>query len=145
MQSAHGILLATPEYHGSFSGVLKNALDHFEIADFQDKVLGLVAVAGSKQGANGALIGLRAVARALKSWVLPQDVSVAEASKAFTPDGQAADPALQTRLLDLGRKLARYAAIHAGKTLHPREAGLDVEKAGSESNVNDTMEPKESI
>src|SRR3954452_20044653 len=27
VQSASGIILGTPEYHGSFSGVLKNALD----------------------------------------------------------------------------------------------------------------------
>ena len=120
VRAAHGILLATPEYHGSFSGVLKNALDHFEIADFQGKLLGLVAVAGSKQGANGALVGLRAVARALKAWVLPQDVSVAESGKAFAPDGQAADPALQVRLLDLGTNLARFAAVHAGVTLYSK-------------------------
>jgi len=28
VQEADGIILGTPEYHGSFSGVLKNALDH---------------------------------------------------------------------------------------------------------------------
>lgn len=117
VHAAHGILLVTPEYHGSFSGVLKNALDLLEIDDFQGKLLGLVAVAGSKQGAGGALTGLRAVARSLKVWVLPQDVSVPESGKAFAADGQAADPALQARLLDLGRTLARFAAKHSGTTL----------------------------
>ncbi|MDH3327222.1 MAG: NAD(P)H-dependent oxidoreductase, partial [Gammaproteobacteria bacterium] len=27
VRSAHGVILGTPEYHGSYSGVLKNALD----------------------------------------------------------------------------------------------------------------------
>jgi FMN reductase len=27
VQQAHGVILGTPEYHSSFSGVLKNALD----------------------------------------------------------------------------------------------------------------------
>ena len=56
-----GIILGTPEYHGGFSGVLKNALDLMGPAEIQGKMLGLVGVSGGTMGATNALIGLRTV------------------------------------------------------------------------------------
>ncbi|HJY05801.1 MAG TPA: NAD(P)H-dependent oxidoreductase, partial [Bryobacteraceae bacterium] len=44
VKQAHGILLGTPEYHGSFSGVLKNALDLMGFDEFEGKMVGLVGV-----------------------------------------------------------------------------------------------------
>ncbi len=38
---AQGIILGTPEYHGSFSGVLKNALDLMGFDEFEGKMIGL--------------------------------------------------------------------------------------------------------
>src|SRR6476661_3480436 len=35
VQHAQGIILGTPVYHGSFSGVLKNALDAMGFAEFE--------------------------------------------------------------------------------------------------------------
>src|SRR5262249_37999385 len=56
---AQGIILGTPEYHGGFSGVLKNALDLLSPAEIRGKVLGLVGVSGGRLGATNALVGLR--------------------------------------------------------------------------------------
>ena len=50
VQRAHGILLGTPEYHGSFSGVLKNALDLMWFEEFENKVVGLIGVSGRQDG-----------------------------------------------------------------------------------------------
>jgi NAD(P)H-dependent FMN reductase len=119
IRSAHGLIVATPEYHGSFSGVLKNALDLHDIEDFQGKVIGLVATAGGRQGAHGALTGLRGVFRALKAFVLPHDASLADSHKAFAEDGSVLDLSLQNRLLDLGKEVARYASLHSGTRLFP--------------------------
>ncbi|KVO12722.1 hypothetical protein WK11_19365 [Burkholderia ubonensis] len=40
---ASGTVLATPVYHGSFSGLLKNALDHLQVGAFRHRAVGLVA------------------------------------------------------------------------------------------------------
>jgi NAD(P)H-dependent FMN reductase len=128
IRAAHGLILATPEYHGSFSGVLKNALDLHDIDDLQGKVVGLVAVAGGRQGANGALAGLRGVLKALKAWVLPHDASLADSHKAFAEDGTVADAALHQRILDLGRDVAIFAALHSGTFLLAEE-----DRAGTET------------
>ena len=54
VQRAQGIILGTPEYHGGYSGVLKNALDLMGFDEFEGKVLGLVGVSGGAMGAFGA-------------------------------------------------------------------------------------------
>src|SRR5688572_6125630 len=46
VKAADGIILATPEYHGSFSGVLKNAMDLMGFEEFEGKMLGLVGEIG---------------------------------------------------------------------------------------------------
>src|ERR1700729_1252942 len=55
VKEAEGIVLGTPESHGSFSGVLKNALDLMGFAEFEGKMLGLVGVSGGTMGAFDAL------------------------------------------------------------------------------------------
>lgn len=55
VQHAQGVILATPEYHGGYSGVLKNALDLMGFDEFEGKMIGLVGVSGGGTGAFGAL------------------------------------------------------------------------------------------
>jgi FMN reductase len=42
LKAANGILVETPKYHSSLSGVLKDALDLLRFPEFEDKVVGLV-------------------------------------------------------------------------------------------------------
>jgi len=133
IRSAHGLILGSPEYHGSFSGLLKNALDQFQIEDFAGKVVALVGAAGGRQGAFGALSGLRLVAKSLKTWVLPDEVSVAQAGKAFGEDGLAFDPALHQRLLELGAKAAQFASLHSGASALPKDVRTAAPDSGSNS------------
>src|SRR5439155_18690095 len=65
VKQAQGIILGTPEYHGGYSGVLKNALDLMRFEEFEGKMLGLVGVSGGTMGAFGAMSSLREVRRAL--------------------------------------------------------------------------------
>jgi FMN reductase len=71
VQSAQGIILGTPVYHGSFSGVLKNTLDLMGFREFEGKMIGLVGVSGGRIGAVGALSTLRTIGRTLHAWVIP--------------------------------------------------------------------------
>ncbi len=54
-RAAEGIILGTPEYHGGFSGVLKNALDLMGFDEFEVKMMGLVGVEGGGMGVLDAL------------------------------------------------------------------------------------------
>ncbi len=115
VQAAHGILLGTPEYHGGYSGVLKNALDLMGFAEFEGKMIGLVGVAGGRMGAVNSLTSLRAVGRALHAWVLPEEVSIAQAGQQFDDDGNLKDARLAERLRELGRQVARFAFLHSSQ------------------------------
>ena len=112
VKQADGIILGTPEYHGSFSGVLKNALDLLGFDEMEGKMIGLVGVSGGAMGAFEALSGLRSVGRAVHAWVIPEQASVPEAWKVFDAQGNLTDPGLEKRLLEVGRQVARFARLH---------------------------------
>jgi FMN reductase len=112
VQRAQGIILGTPEYHSSFSGVLKNALDLMGFDQFEGKMVGLVGVSGGQMGAAHALNSLRAIGRALHAWVIPEQASIPRAAQAFNPAGQLLDPALDERVRAVGRQVARFAFLH---------------------------------
>ena len=111
LQRAHGIILGTPEYHGSLSGVLKNMLDLMSAEQFEGKVVGLIGVAGGHPGAISSLNTMRMIGRNLHSWVLPQEVSVGDAGTAFDDDGGATDPRIDKRLRTLGLQVVRLASL----------------------------------
>src|SRR6266581_8161543 len=115
VRQAQGIILGTPEYHGGYSGVLKNALDLMGFEEFEGKMLGLVGVSGGGMGAFGAMNNLRAVGRALHAWVIPEQASIPEAYKVFDEAGTLKDSALEKRLKEVGRQVARFAYLHTSE------------------------------
>ena len=112
VSAAHGFIWATPEYHGSFSGVLKNALDLLTIQHFEGKMIGLLGVAAGSMGASSSLSHLRIVGRHLHAWVLPGQVSVASSYQAFHENGAPKDSDVEKRLREMGRDVARFALLH---------------------------------
>lgn len=72
---ADGIVLGTSVFHSSFSGMLKNALDHLPAGAFDRKPVGLVANAGNQRAAAIACEQLRTVVKALKGWATPMQVA----------------------------------------------------------------------
>jgi FMN reductase len=129
VRPAHGIILATPEYHGGYSGVLKNALDLMGFDEFEGKMLGLVGVAGGRMGAFGAMHSLRDVGRALHAWVIPEQASVPQAWQMFDAQGHCKDAETEKRLKEVGRQVARFACLHtaeqAGEFLREYESAAE--------------------
>lgn len=113
VRGAQGAIWGTPEYHGSLSGVLKNALDLTDIEDWRGKVLGLVGISGGSTGPTSAINAMRHVGRGLDAWVLPRQVAIAAAHKAFDDQGEPLADQLRQRLVKLGRETARFARLHA--------------------------------
>lgn len=111
IEQAQGILLGTPEYHAGLSGVLKNALDLMSFDEFEGKILGLIGVSGGNLGAINALNSLRTIGRNLHAWVLPQQVSVPEAYKHFSKDGNIHNSNYEKRLLEVGQLVTRFAKL----------------------------------
>ncbi len=96
VRRADGIILATPEYHGSISGVLKNALDLMSFDELSDKVTGLISVLGGQSNSN-ALNDLRTIARWVHAWTIPEQIAIGQAWKAFDENGNLLDEKLSER------------------------------------------------
>lgn len=107
--AADAIILASPMYHGSYSGVLKNALDYCGFDEFEGKTVGLLAVSGGSFPIT-TLEHLRSVCRALDSWVLPHQAAIPNVSSAFE-NGEFVDEGVEKRVDTLGRRVVEYADI----------------------------------
>ena len=113
VREADAILLGTPMYHGSYSAPLKNALDYCGFDEFEDKTVGLLAVAGGSFPIT-ALDHLRSVCRALDAWVLPHQAAIPTASAAFEGDADEwtwVDEDTADRVAVLGQRAVQYATI----------------------------------
>jgi FMN reductase len=115
VKEADAVILATPNYHGTMSGVLKNALDLMSMREFEGKAVGLVGVSGGRMGGMSTLNTLRAIGRTLHAWVTPWEAWVYDAATAFTENGSLKDGATEQRLKEVGRKLARLTRMLASK------------------------------
>ena len=115
VKQARGIILGTPEYHGGFSGVLKNALDLMGFDEIEGKMIGLVGVSGGAMGAANALNSLRTIGRALHAWLIPEQASIPEAWKVFDESGNIKDANLEDRVREVGRQVARFAYLHTSE------------------------------
>ncbi|WP_294296828.1 NAD(P)H-dependent oxidoreductase [uncultured Sphingomonas sp.] len=100
LRSADGIIIGSPGYHGTFSGLVKNALDHVELMAkderpyFHGLPVGHIATAAGWQAAVATLIGLRSITHALRGWPTPLGVAI---NTAEGPDAiDRAEPQLAT-------------------------------------------------
>ncbi len=77
VRRADGLIVATPGYHGSISGLVKNALDSLEgLSDdarpyFDGRAVGCIVTASGAQACGSALAALRSVVHALRGWPTP--------------------------------------------------------------------------
>jgi FMN reductase len=104
VSSADGLILATPEYHGSVSGVLKNALDLMSFDQFSGKVAGLISVLGGQPNSN-ALNDMRLILRWVHAWVIPEQVAIGQVWKAFNAEGKLLDDKLSQRFDEFAQSL----------------------------------------
>ena len=93
LAAADGIVLASPGYHGSISGLMKNALDYAEDlrADqrpyFSGRPVGCIAAAGGWPGAVNTLNALRDIVHALRGWPTPLGVAINSSDRVFDASG----------------------------------------------------------
>jgi len=114
ISEADSVLLGTPNYHGSYSGTLKNALDYCGRDEFEGKTVGLLEVAAG-EFPGSALTHLRTVSRTLRAWTLPTEVAIPNSHALITDDG-ISDSDVAERTRRLGQELV----VYAGVSTHPK-------------------------
>jgi FMN reductase len=113
-RKAQGFIFASPTYHNTISGSLKNALDYIELLRddhpprLEGKVVGLMSVQLGVSGTgNHTITTMLLAARAMRAWVAPTMVAVPDSRQMFNEEGQPYDPTLVQRLHALGAEVAR--------------------------------------
>jgi len=114
LRGCDGIILASPAYHGSVSGLLKNALDYAEDlrADqraYLDGVpVGLIVCASGWQAAGQTLATLRSIVHALRGWPTPLGVTLNTTDRLFDEAGNCLDSASEMQLQIVGRQVLEF-------------------------------------
>ena len=103
---ADGIILGSPGYHGSISGLVKNALDYAEDLRtdvrpyFSGRAVGCIATAGGWPAAVNTLGALRDIVHALRGWPTPLGAAINSAENVFDEQGACQVPRI-AQMLDL--------------------------------------------
>jgi len=99
VSGATGIILATPEYHGGYSSVIKLVIENLGFPSvLAGKPVALLGVAAGVIGAIKSLENLRGVCSHVGAIVLPGPVSVANVQSAFDPEGACLDASVEKRI-----------------------------------------------
>jgi chromate reductase len=116
MMAHQGFLIAAPEYNGSITPLLKNAIDWasrplpgeppFALSCFRDKVAVLMSASPGGLGGLRGLTHVRTILSGIGTLVLPDQMAIPRAFEAFETDGRLKDAKQQEAVEQLGRKLA---------------------------------------
>lgn len=109
VKEATGVILATPEYHGSFSSIMKLVIENLGFPSvLAGKPVALLGVAAGAIGAIKSLEHLRSVCSHTGAIVLPALVSVANVQKAFDANGRMTDAGTEARVRSVATGLIDY-------------------------------------
>jgi len=117
VRSAHGILIASPGYHGGISGMMKNALDYIEDLREHDpayldgRSVGCISVAYGWQATVSTLHQLRQVVHALRGWPTPLGGTVNASLTRVVADGSCQDSSVADLLAMIGRQVVEFAQM----------------------------------
>lgn len=117
MRNCDGVIIASPSYHGSISGLMKNALDYTEDLREDERVyfdglaVGVIACAGGWQAAVQTISAMRSIAHALRGWPTPLAASLNTSTNLFDADGNCTDMAARFQLETVGRQVVEFAQL----------------------------------
>jgi FMN reductase len=128
VRGASALIIASPGYHGSISGVVKNALDLLEETArdaarpyLADMPVGLIATAYGWQATGSTIAALRSIVHALRGWPTPFAAAINSQVTKFDDIGGASDAAVVEQLCMVGRQVARFAPLAASMARSPQE------------------------
>lgn len=109
--AAPAVLLATPEYHGSFSAKTKLIIENLGFPSaLEGKPVALLGVAAGRIGAIKSIEHLKGVCSHVGAIVVPGAVSIAGVQSAFDDDGHCTDADTESALRRLPKSLLDFLA-----------------------------------
>ena len=97
IQDVDGIIIVSPGYHGSISGLVKNALDTLELTAkdefpyFHGRPVGVIVTAYGWQATGSTLLALRSIVHAMRGWPTPFGAALNSTAGLFDEAGACRD------------------------------------------------------
>ena len=119
VRGADGVIVASPGYHGSISGVIKNALDTLEMLRtderpyLTDRAVGCVITADGWQAAGTTLTTLRSIVHALRGWPTPFGAALNATTGLFDAEGGCIEAKDAWQLATVGEQVLEFAKMKA--------------------------------
>jgi chromate reductase len=120
MKSAQGLLIASPEYNGSVTGALKNAIDWVSrpepgeaplaLSCFKQKTAAIMATSPGGLGGLRGLSHLRDILEGVGVTVIPTQKAVPSAFQVFDQAGNLTDDDQRNAIAAVGAELAEVTA-----------------------------------
>jgi NAD(P)H-dependent FMN reductase len=109
VEKADGALLATPEYNGSFSSIIKIVIENLGYpSELSNKPIAIIGVASGDMGAVKSIEALRSVCAHIGGLVLPNSTSVAHINEMFDSGDNCIDEQTNRRIRRVGAGLVNY-------------------------------------
>jgi FMN reductase len=118
IREADGLIIASPGYHGSISGLVKNAIDFIEETAKDARVyldglpIGLIVTAAGWQATGSTLATMRSIVHALRGWPTPLGAAIKSAPGVFS-EGRCNEPGAAGQLDLVGQQVVEFARLRA--------------------------------
>lgn len=118
-RECRGVIVSSPAYHGSISGLIKNALDYAEELRTDARIyldgvpIGCIACAGGWQAAGQTLAAIRTIAHSLRGWPTPLGTMLNTSCTLFDADGNCIDVNVKQQLETVGRQVITFVRMQA--------------------------------
>lgn len=115
MRECDGVVICSPAYHGSVSGLVKNAIDYTEDMNRDARVyfdglpVGCIACGAGWQAAGQTLAALRAIAHALRGWPTPMGGMINSTQPIFDAEGTCVDASVRFQLDTIADQVTEFA------------------------------------
>ena len=114
LRSSDGVMIASPGYHGSVSGMVKNALDYTEDMSgdarpyFDGRAVGCIACALGNPSIGATLMAMRSIVHALRGWPTPLGVGI-NTAMASGVEAESQKQQAERQLRILARQVVNFA------------------------------------
>jgi FMN reductase len=136
LRRAHGVILSTPCYHGSVSGLVKNALDYTEdmCKDpdpyLDGRAVGLIVCGHGWQSTGVVLTAFRSIVHALRGWPTPMGVAINTLVERFDENGVGIEQHTAQQMAIMAGQVIQFARLRS-LLAKPSRPALDLQEGGT--------------
>ena len=98
VRESDAFIFVSPEYNGSYTAALKNAVDYLKESEFSQKVIGVASVTTGMMGGMRAALAMQQLVLGIAGYPIPQMLLTGLVQQRFDESGSLLDPAFEKNI-----------------------------------------------